>query len=418
MCNSRVVPLSLSLVALGLLVAAQALAGPGDFDKTFGKRGKVLLEGEAVDVATQSDRKVLVLRQDEREGDPAVIVSRLRRNGKVDMRFGRNGRTAIPLAGDEHAAGLALQANGRIVVGFTSDPSGSDRLFGVARLRPNGALDDSLDGDGIQTSGFGSGFDALTARDVGVGADGQIVLVGNAYPTAGDFHPYFAVAQYDTNGQLDGSFSGDGVQTTDITGVSNVATAVAVDSQGRVVAAGTARQGGSQIALARYDESGELDSSFAGDGTVLSGFATLAEDVIALPDDRIVVASGVSSDFLVARFGEDGTPDSSFAGDGAKVIDFSDGADTAFELARDGQKLVAAGSSRTHLRGTDYAVARIRRNGKLDRRFSDDGLRQVDFGGEDRAHGVAVDRTGDVVLGGEVNRRGRRDVAGIARLRG
>jgi hypothetical protein len=164
--------------------------------------------------------------------------------------------------------------------------------------------------------------------------------------------------------------------------------------------------------------SGELDSSFAGDGTVLRDFAAVAEDVLVLPDDRIVVASGVSSDFLVARFGEDGIPDSGFAGDGAKVIDFSDGADTAFALARDGQKLVAAGSSRTHLRGTDYAVTRIRPDGRLDRQFSDDGLRQVNFGGEDKALGVAVDRTGNVVLGGGVNRQGRRDGAGVVRLRG
>jgi uncharacterized delta-60 repeat protein len=168
--------------------------------------------------------------------------------------------------------------------------------------------------------------------------------------------------------------------------------------------------------VARYDAAGELDDSLAGDGTLVSDLAPEATDVVTLPDGRIAVSGGTAGDFLVARFLADGTPDSGFSGDGAQSIDFDDGADEARALVRDGAKLVVAGSARSRRRGTDFGVAILKANGKLDRRFGTMGHKQVDFARHrDEANAVAVDRTGDVVLGGLVDvPRGER--AGVARL--
>lgn len=76
--------------------------------------------------------------------------------------------------------------------------------------------------------------------------DRRIVAVGGVGGAGGRF----AVARYDPDGTLDTSFGGDGKVTTDFTAEEDVASAVAIQSDGRIVAAGKAR--GNRFALARY----------------------------------------------------------------------------------------------------------------------------------------------------------------------
>ncbi len=423
MRNTARVPLVLSLLLLGAFGAAHAHAAAGDLDRSFGKGGKALRDvggsDHVADVVTQSDRKVLAVVQLERGGDPAVAVMRLRRNGRLDRRFGDDGVAVVNLAGNEYAGGIALQPNGRIVVSFTLLPGAADSAFGIARFKPNGNPDRSFDRDGVQTTGFGTGISDATAHDVALTSDGDIVAAGLVY--AGDVRGYdFAVARFDSDGDLDSGFSGDGRQATDFNEDWDRAWGVAVDSEDRILVVGSADELGDvdPLAVARYDTDGELDSSFSDDGLLVSMLAPEGRAVVALPDDRIAVAGTVSGDYLVARFAEDGTPDTSFSGDGAETVDFVDGADQATSLALAGQKLVVAGIARTAVRGRDFGVARLTATGQLDRSFSDDGRRAIDLAkGEDTALGIAVDRTGDVVVGGWA-KRGRGLDTGIVRLQG
>src|SRR4051794_4102790 len=92
-----------------------------------------------------------------------------------------------------------------------------------------------------------------TGRSVMAGVYGSLVGVGA-----------FAIARYDADGSLDGSFSGDGRDTTVFDGGDAGAKAVAVQADGKIVAAGfsggnTANVG---FALARYNVDATLDSSF------------------------------------------------------------------------------------------------------------------------------------------------------------
>src|SRR4051794_30517214 len=79
---------------------------------------------------------------------------------------------------------------------------------GTAVAAP-GDLDASFSGDGVQTTDFSGEYDAV--RGVAVQPDGKIVVAGRT----GDNDPDFAVARYNTDGSLDTSFSADGKQTTD-----------------------------------------------------------------------------------------------------------------------------------------------------------------------------------------------------------
>src|SRR5262249_42272554 len=159
----------------------------------------------------------------------------------------------------------------------------------------------------------------------------------------------FALARYDPDGSLDTSFDGDGKLTTPFADGHDIAFAVGVDSQGRLVAAGWAIGGLGTTALARYRPNGSLDATFRGDGKVTAGGGLLASTMAFDAQDRIVVAGGtVSSDTSgVARFIGDAVPpaapaidsgpgNGSFTNDPKPTFKFSSEAGATFACGFDG----------------------------------------------------------------------------------
>lgn len=210
-------------------------------------------------------------------------------------------------------------------------------------------------------------------------------------------------------GDLDTTFSGDGLATLQFGGEGASVNGVAIDSQGRIVAAGYAPHTSTRgdIALGRMLPDGSPDPSFSGDGKLRTGwpFRDYATAVTIDSQGRIVVASYN----LVARFLPNGHPDPSFSGDGqVKVVD---GERSYLEdLAIDGQgRIVVAGTA-----GGDLGVTRLDPNGTLDRSFGSGGRTTIDFGGFEYGHSVAIDSRQRIVVGGDSSQTGR---FAIARLR-
>jgi uncharacterized delta-60 repeat protein len=117
-------------------------------------------------------------------------------------------------------------------------------LPGVARADP-GELDPSFDTDGKVLTDLG-GTD--WAQAVALQPDGKIVVAGHS--DTGDGLD-FALARYHRDGSLDHSFDGDGMLTTDFGG-EEIANAVALQRNGKIVVAGPASVGTDDIGLARY----------------------------------------------------------------------------------------------------------------------------------------------------------------------
>jgi uncharacterized delta-60 repeat protein len=149
---------------------------------------------------------------------------------------------------------------------------------------------------------------------------------------------------------------------------------------------------------------GQLDPTFAGDGTRTLVEFEEAQDVLVQPDGKIVVAGfSPSGDFTVARLRPDGTPDPSFDDDGVAVVAFG-GLDQAYAVARqpDGKIVVAGFTIRLD---SNVAVARLHPNGALDTSFhpggpDGDGRRTIDYGGNDAALDVVVQPDGRIVVAG------------------
>ena len=240
--------------------------------------------------------------------------------------------------------------------------------------------------------------------------DGKLVVAGES---GGDF----ALARYNPDGSLDTSFSGDGVVTTDFAGWGDVAYAVALQSDGRIVAAGSAYaehefyEDTPFFALARYQADGTPDPAFSGDGIVITDisdpFGNARAHAVALQQDGKIVLGGVLggglfSDLVLARYNPNGSPDQSF---GTAYQDFAGARALAIQASG---RIVAAGWT-WFSESEDFLVARWDSNGAFDSVFG--GPRDArgrppgavaDFGlfNDDRARALAIQPDGKIVVAG------------------
>jgi uncharacterized delta-60 repeat protein len=318
--------------------------------------------------------------------------------GALDTSFDSDGKVTTDFGGIDQSFGLAIQPDGKIVAaGFSWSDGFTGIDFAIDRYNPDGSLDTNFDSDGKVTTDFGASFE--TAWSVAIQPDGKIVAAGSM----GDaFDEDFALVRYNPDGSLDTSFGGGGMVTTSFGGFEfERAFGVAIQPDGRIVAAGFS---GSDFALARYKRDGSLDNSFDSDGkvTTVFGHASVAFGVAIQPDGRIVAAGGQSlpfnANFALARYKRDGSLDNSFDSDGKVITDFgSEDSARSVAIQPDG-KIVAAGHAEEH-----FALARYSRDGTLDTSFDSDGKATTDFGTVGSAYGVAIQPDGRIVVAGSIS---------------
>jgi uncharacterized delta-60 repeat protein len=277
-----------------------------------------------------------------------------------------------------------------------------------------GDLDPSFGSGGKVTTPFADGHDER-ANAIAVQPDGKVVVAGSA--NQGGSNTDFAVARYNANGSLDPSFgpAHDGKVTTDFFGDTDAANSVAIDAQGRIVVAGTDRQGDNDFAVARYNDNGTLDTTFgpAHSGKVTVDFTPFGGDndqanAVAIDSQGGIVLAGSSDtgggeDFALARLAPDGGLDTSFGGGGTGTVTtpFSANSDraNALVLQPDG-KLVAAGSASISST-SDFALARYTPGGVLDTSFNATGKVTTPIGSaSDAAKALALQPDGNLVVAG------------------
>ncbi|MEV4428394.1 calcium-binding protein [Streptomyces sp. R-07] len=382
---------SVTVLALVLGLPAAASAAPGDLDPAFDGDGRVVTDlggfAGAAGMAVQPDGRIVTIGygySSETSGD--FTLTRYNADGSLDATFGGDGivTTDFGINNDEGRA-LALQPDGKIVAVGGSTDIGGNGTWAAARYNTNGSLDTTFgDGGRVLTDIDVNAIE--TAQAVVVQPDGRIVAGGESFGV-------WTLARWDSSGALDPGFGGDGIVTTDFgPSCCRIVSDLALQSDGKIVAAGHA----DGLALTRYNTDGSLDTSFDGDGRVVSGTGA-AEGVVVQADGRIVAAGKDGNAFLVTRFTAGGAPDPSFDGDGRLTTVFGpeDGGAYDVALQSDG-RIVAAG----YYAG-DFALTRYNTGGALDTDFSGDGKVTTDFGGpDDQATQVALQSDGKIVAAG------------------
>jgi uncharacterized delta-60 repeat protein len=312
-------------------------------------------------LALQPDGKIVVAGSsyDNDAGHKVFAVARFNSDGTLDPTFGGDGRVLTPIstaddAGDEEAFALALAPDGAIVLAGGTGIFPAD--FAAARYLPNGTLDASFGNGGTVVTDLG-GEDKAAA--VGIQPDGKIVLAGRGVNNDDDW----ALLRYLPNGDLDPAFGDGGKVATDFNGGEDWIGGLVIRPDGAIVAGGQVHVGvvfctdqngltrGCDkfgAALAQYKSDGSLDAAFGEGGKAVYEFdATSGTAALALqPDGKIVLAGHYDyDDFAVARANPDGALDSRFGAGGLTRTPFSRSMDVAYAVAlqTDGG-IVAAGA--------------------------------------------------------------------------
>lgn len=266
-------------------------------------------------------------------------LARLTSDGSLDPTLGGDGTVVTDLTPSyDYANGMALQPK-IVVVGSVSAGPDNGKI-GVLRYRSDGSLDPGFGGDGIVLADPTPTYDDGLA--IGVEADGQIVVAGGAGFDGPNER--FVVLAYEPDGSLDPTFGGDGKVITDVTPKPDVPFALAIQDDGKIVVAGGAALGEEtdpKFVLVRYRRDGSLDTSFKGDGTVTTNFTPHDDGAysVAIDLDGRIVAAGLAGNdgraprFALARYLADGTLDATFGGDGKVTTDFTRHFDSAWGVA-------------------------------------------------------------------------------------
>jgi len=331
---------------------AQSLAVQGD--------GKIVVAGNAYNQSLLSSVFAVV-----RYNPDGSLDSGFGSGGKAAASF--LATASCPWRSDDYGNSVVLDGNGKIVVAGYSDCSTVNYVtqtytFDVARFNTDGTLDSTFGASGRVVTALGSGVDGA-GYSAAVQSDGKIVVGGDAFNQSGfPRSTDMALVRYNSDGSLDTGFGAGGkvITSFEVSSVhadSNLRS-LALQVDGKIVA------GGDQ-ALVRYNNDGSLDSGFGDGGTFRTAFDTglLYSNISSLAvrsDGKIVVGGSAGNDMFVdlalARFNSDGSLDTGFGSGGwvttGPVHDVWEG--TSLALQSDG-RIVLAG----YKYAQDFLVARF-----------------------------------------------------------
>lgn len=331
----------------------------GSLDKIFGSGGKVILPI----INVNSLREANVLQNNGKivitgvSNDQFVVV-RLDSNGTLDSTFGAGGIVQFTFGFGIDSNAIQLQKDGKIVIGGDSY---SGRALNIVRFEKNGKFDPTFPTPPFDINGPGKvliKFDLNAfGRGLAIQNDGKILICGN-------ISGFFSVLRLQSNGALDLNFGPFGLGYVTIVGGSFAsANSIFVQPDQKIVIGGQADY---KFALVRLNTDGSLDKTFNGSGIVQTSIGQNSPNTgitsIALqPWDNKIVVAGISvfttQKFTLARYTNTGKLDTTFGNNGFVITNFgpqitNDGVNSV-AIDTFAKKIVAAGYT-----GNNIAVAR------------------------------------------------------------
>jgi uncharacterized delta-60 repeat protein len=381
--------LVLTAVAAASLASASPLRRP--LDDTFGFQGKVTTrigeESEASAIAQQRDGKIVVAGWTRSADTYDFAVVRYRRNGALDLHFGKRGIVTTDFGSWDLASAMKLQHDGKILV---LGEGGATGRLAIARYTRHGSLDTTFGTGGKVTA------PSVSGQAMALQADGKIVTGGGSYGG-------FALARFTPDGSPDPSFGTDGVARVTFPLSYSGVYGLALQRDGKIVAVGVNWEHEiSQWALARFLRDGRPDPSFGTEGRVTLFEAPLsnhAASAVALQHDgKILVAGDAFDGATLVRLRRDG---SLLWRVGMSRSDPCCWFPSAVRIQRDG-KIVVSGATYDGRANGDFTVARYTRRGTPDTTFWAGGneLTTSITPTVDGATALVLQRDGKIVLAG------------------
>ncbi|HPO09275.1 MAG TPA: hypothetical protein PLZ55_11450, partial [bacterium] len=403
------------LAVIVFFVPCLAFASVGGLDCTFGTCGMAFAshannyaQGDAMAIytsGTYTGKFVVAGTVEGSGGTDDFCAARFNSNGSLDTSFYSTGwAPAIDFSGSyDRPGGVAVYSggthDGKVVVVGSANISSKDNLA-VVRYNADGSLDTTFGSSGLFSALIGGTSSYWT--DVVIDSSNKIYVVGTISSNLS------AIVRLNENGGLDTSFSTDGIQTVNVsTAGSQMEGFVSVALSGSSIWAGgwaCDTSGDNWYQIVKFDTSGNLDTSFSGDGILMLSVNTGSHGngFIAVQTDGKVLIGGYADDtnnvrdFGIARVNTDGSLDTTFSGDGKVLVDVGGSSDELYGLAvqSDG-KIVAVGVA------YDFGIVRLNSDGSLDTTFGNGGKNLYELGDDDRPYaGVVIQSDGKIVSGG------------------
>lgn len=415
-------------------------AAPGALDTSFGSGGVVatpfsypLSRTTVAGVAVQPDGKIVVAAS-VRSNTPFFQVFGLARyntDGTFDNSFGPTGNGTVTAGigsyqyaswkSYDNAIALTIQSDGRIIVLGTAI-QGTSYVIALARYTTSGILDTSFHGNGTVMTLFYNNANGFSVGGIAIQKDGKILVAGSQY--GGSFEG-FTLMRLNTDGSVDTGFGSTGTVATQIgaygaTGTYSTARAVVIQPDGKIVLAGYAEEGNNQnLALARYNGFGNLDSSFNGNGTADLPVFTPSQmspniylwanpSSLALRSDGSIIVSGrayidapslfIQSNF-VACFAVAGTLNTNFGSGGIETLGSVQNLANNVVIQSDNK--IVVGYSGDLSGGTGFFLTRLTSNGTTDTGFGTAGTADAPTGGATALANAITNQTdGKVIVAG------------------
>ena len=303
--------------------------------------------------------------------------------GSLDQSFGDSGKVITSITdGSDKAYGVALQSDGKIVVAGMNTSTLTGKDFLCIRYNSDGTLDSSFGTNGIFTYDVQIGSEDV-AYSIALQSDGKIILAG--YSDDGS-NKNAALVRLNLDGSLDTTFGISGKVITDfITNRADEIKVVKIHSlTGNIVVGGTSAltSTNSQIAIARYNSSGVLDSTFGNSGIatiVNSGigagtYSPVIEDLVVKSNGKITAVGWYeqqnlnwSANYYTCRLNSNGTFDSTYSSDGISFFNGSfNGNDKAFSLLLNSDdSFIMGGSGNVSSQNYAFTLIKITNSGTL-----------------------------------------------------
>lgn len=315
--------------------------------------------------------------------------------GVLDPAYGVNG--IVSSSELQIIRGLIIQNNGKAVIAANGS-SGS----GLYRFNADGSTDSTFGVNGIATISIGLSFysnNALAVHD-----DDKLIVAGDKFVAGAG--SVFAVERFNSDGTVDSTFGDDGIAVTN-TEAHYFNQVNVIFHQGKIIITGITID--QRLVLFRFNSNGELDNSFSGDGKLLFSAGStadyfLAESLEVSPDEKIILCGRSFSDPAFLSINWNGTLNSSFGEEGCLKIDFSpfdpDAEYYEFtDLSIHSDGSISATSTGNNSPLCYIFVCRISSNGILDSTFGNNGIIALTDSFDFYSEFIIVEQDKKVLLG-------------------
>ena len=378
-------------------------------DKSFGEAGKLLTKFNTDKnflnaVAVQTDNKVLAIGYVIIGVDKSTAIARYNTDGTLDKSFANNGMLIENInQGSTKYTCIAVQNDGKIITGGTTLLN-NNMAFAIARYNTNGELDHTFGTGGIQINDFGNSNNSLNA--IALQSDGKIVVGGSGNDS-------FLIARYNNDGSLDKAFANSGVKK-DLFFKSDYINAIVIQPDGKILA------GGSE--LVRYKTDGSFDSSFNDIGRTISIFPHMSifncVSIKLQKSGEILVLNNYKYQVpAVIKYFNNGRLDSSFGEYGqVPIYSIEAASGQSLLLQKDGKILVGGYLEQVdRLTNSSYIVTRLNNDGTTDVTFNEGQAVRTSILMRDYGRSLQIQDDNKIVLAGYSLTEEARDVFSMVR---